>query len=196
MYVNSAGNLWFEEYPWPRPDDVFNGHNFALYGLLYYYALTRDPTSLRLLQGALTTTHDALHVIRQPGWLSRDGLGFASWKLSYHFIQRDQLFTLARLTGDAFFLAEARAFTLDYQYVRLTVRLAAGTQVLYSFGEDGSVTGSQTVVLPEALTAAAAVRRRRFPRDLSWLYLNSGPLAGSWVRESSGVQLVPSAAHS
>jgi hypothetical protein len=110
----SAEDLWLEEYPSSRPSHVFNGFNFAVFGLYDYERLTRDPAAAQLLEGALATMRRRAVAYRVPGGLSYYDLTHKTQSEHYHEIHIWQLGTLAAISGDSYFSQLAATLYADH----------------------------------------------------------------------------------
>ena len=113
-YVDAARYLRLEEYPGLRPSHVLNGADFGVFGLYDYAMLTGDPTAVRLLRGHLTSIRQYLATYRVPGGISRYDLVHRGGSLHYHTIHIEQLRTLARMSGNAWFGQMAALFARDH----------------------------------------------------------------------------------
>jgi hypothetical protein len=108
--VDSSGDTWFEEYIVDPPTHILNGFIWASWGILDYYAATRDSAACDLFQCAVRT------LTRN---LKRYDLGFWSlYELSgtrlpmvaspfYHALHIVQLRIMYALTGEDVFLRVA-----------------------------------------------------------------------------------------
>jgi D-glucuronyl C5-epimerase C-terminus len=107
-------DLWLEEYPSARPTHVFNGFNFALFGIYDYERLTRDAAAAQLLQGALATMRRRASAYRVPGGISLYDLVHRTRHEHYHEIHIWQLADLAAISGDAYFSQLSATFYADH----------------------------------------------------------------------------------
>jgi hypothetical protein len=112
-YVVSR-DLWLEEYPSSRPSHVFNGANFALFGIYDYERLTRDPGANQMLQAALSSVRRHAADYRVPGGISLYDLVHRTRHESYHEVAIWQLADLGRISGDPYFDELAAAFRADH----------------------------------------------------------------------------------
>lgn len=110
------GYLRLEEYPGPRPSHVFNGANFAFFGIYDYAMLTSDPTAIRLVRGHLTTMRRYAIAYRVPGGISLYDLTHRSRIAHYHAVDTWQLGMLGRMGGGRWFTRLGRAFHADYPW--------------------------------------------------------------------------------
>jgi hypothetical protein len=110
---DSNGYLWLEEYPHNGTGErVFNGHMFALLGLVDYYDAT--GRGAKLIDAALTTTRRYAAAIRNRGQISSYSLGDpADQNATYHHVHIVLLRSLFRLTGDRYFHRAADEFQSD-----------------------------------------------------------------------------------
>ena len=108
--VDSRGFLWLQEWPWPgmRPDDTFNGHNSAAFGIYEYWHLTKDAQALEYFRGAATTAQRYAGAFRNPGWLSFYCRAHHDLNPFYHNYHVGQLLELYRMTGAVAFARYAR----------------------------------------------------------------------------------------
>jgi hypothetical protein len=107
------GRLWFEEYPSQEPEQVLNGHLFALFGVYDYARATKKRAAQDVFDGGATTVRDEVGRFRVPGGSSYYNLRDLGGTLKYHDIVVGQLQLLARMTGDRFFAHEAALFHRD-----------------------------------------------------------------------------------
>ncbi len=112
-YVVSR-DLWLEEYPSKRPSHVFNGANFALFGLYDYERLTRDPGATQMLQGALSSVRRHAGNYRVAGGISLYDLVHRTRHEHYHEVAIWQLADLGLISGDPYFDELAAAFRADH----------------------------------------------------------------------------------
>lgn len=98
-FVDRGGYLWFEEFSTACPGRVFNGHMFALFGVLDYYRATGDPRARALVDAAVTTVEHYLPQMRNPGHLSSYGVTATGPNAYYHPVHIAQLDTLSAVTG-------------------------------------------------------------------------------------------------
>lgn len=105
VFVTDDGWLWLEEYAGDvEPMRVLNGHIFAMYGLYFYYQLTRDERAFDLFEGAASTVLGFVPKLRNPGDVSWYGMRVQDNPVAqnegYHRIHVRQLAMLADMTGD------------------------------------------------------------------------------------------------
>lgn len=195
VFVDGDGYLWFEEYAAQVPDRTYNGHLYALLGLVEYYRATHSADALRLIQGGLATAQQAFGIIRSPGWISRYCVTHLVVNAYYHLVDAGLLYRVYRVTGDERFARDGNLLYEDYPDYRITgtATLSAGLHTGYTFGSDGEITGRRTVSLPAATTDHVSHRERIQNRSGIWLAIDQGPLAGTWVREEPGVAYLPGA---
>ncbi len=111
--IDSAGYLWFEEYPQLPPNHTLNGMIFTLFGIYDYYRITKDSTALKFLRGGLTTIKHYLPLFRNEGDYSYYCLTHKVKSKSYHYVHISQLKELYKITGDKYFLQMAQLFEKD-----------------------------------------------------------------------------------
>jgi hypothetical protein len=189
------GLLWLDEYPTVPLDRVFNGHNFAMYGLYDYWRLTSNAEARLLALGAIHSSYVAAATVRDPGGISRYCISQACLdrgvkNAPYHITHIGQLRAIFHLTGHWHFASLAEAFTADSPVTTPgQARLAAGNHDGYVF--DGSGVGTRATTMSLVAASSFAYSRRDVPGGTVrpgngvWLRLSEGPLAGLWVRESS-----------
>lgn len=188
VFVDSAGYLWFEEYAHAAPDRTFNGHNFSLFGVQYYYALTGSEDAARLLRGGLATTEHYASVIRLPYGASRYCLSHDVHNRNYHLVNSGQLRTDYRITGVTSFARLADRLEDDLPDYRVpgTVTLAAGDHTAYSFDSGGAVTARKTVHYASGTTLHYAQRRTTGGSYQVYFLVEGGALDGYWLPEIPG----------
>lgn len=187
------GNLWLEEYPHPTLVSgarVYNGHMFATYGLYSYYAATGNPTAMKLLQGALTTTLENFPSIRRRDYRSVYCVTYPTDAQRYHFVHELELLWNQNMTGDPRFAQRADVFAEDYPRpeAKGTLYFAAGTHKAFAFGPSGEVYASRAVTFTRSSLAPFGARTRIKNRSGIWYAVTSGSFAGYFVQESRGYQ--------
>jgi D-glucuronyl C5-epimerase C-terminus len=65
--VTRNGHIWFEHFAGGYHEHVLNAHLWATFGLYDYWLIAPSPTSLRFLEGGVTTMRDQAHKFRRPG---------------------------------------------------------------------------------------------------------------------------------
>ena len=117
--IDDGGFLWLEEYSGDlEPAYVLNGHIFAIYGLYDYWELTGSVEAAQMIDGAATAVAHYLPEFRAgPGELSWYGLTIKDdprgQHAKYHRIHKEQLRTLAKMTGEVLFSEYADLFESD-----------------------------------------------------------------------------------
>ena len=192
--VDSRGCLWLQEWPWPgmRPDDTFNGHNSAAFGVYEYWHLTKDATALEVFQGAATTSQLYAGSFRNAGWLSFYCLAHHVVNPFYHNYHVGQLLELYRMTGAVAFARYADQFSSDYPRPGLATSMTVepGRYAALRFDGAGNVVERRTVTARRAVTTrvdappAHGPRRRGLPagRRRAVGRLVAGGAAGQGVR--------------
>jgi hypothetical protein len=189
--VDSRGCLWLQEWPWPgmRPDDTFNGHNSAAFGIYEYWHLTRETEALRLFRGAATTAQVYAGTFRNTGWLS---LYCHAHRVVanpfYHHFHVGQLLVLYRMTGSLRFARYADLFSADYPrpIERSSLVVRPGRYEAVQYASSGAVLARRTVTA-KSLVRTQTNRRQRMVRggDIQ-LRIAAGPWAGWWLPELPG----------
>ena len=111
--IDEDGYFWVEEYPDEVDTHALNGFIFAIYGLYEYYEVTKSAESKFLLQAALTTVKDHIHLFRNPGGISYYCLKHKVKSLKYHLIHIKQFKYLYNMTGDRYFKKMSDTFYSD-----------------------------------------------------------------------------------
>ncbi|MFC5285789.1 D-glucuronyl C5-epimerase family protein [Actinokineospora guangxiensis] len=183
--------LWLEEYPRGLADlgeQVFNGHNFAVYGLIDYWALTADPTAADLIRGAAATIKDTgLTGFRKPRALSLYALTSTTQNAKYHQIHVEQALHLWGFTRDPVFLAVASAFRDDYPLPTVggTMRATRRTSTIYQVDSAMRVVRSKEVSFSRD-TQAPADRRQRVTGGPVAFRVTAGSYKNWWFPEGVG----------
>lgn len=118
-YRDSAGYLWFEEYPMPggKPNFVLNGHIFAVLALFKAHGLLPGRGYDLLAKAGAMTVEENAPLFRRKGKTNIYSLrGHRKGDYLPERTVRQQL-QLYMLTGSARFLAYARAFRTDMETV-------------------------------------------------------------------------------
>ena len=187
--VDSHGYYWLQEWPWAgmKPDDTYNGHNSAAFGIFEYWAVTKDPRAQALFRGAAATTQHYASAFRQPGWMSHYCLAHRIVNPLYHNIHVHQLLGLYSMTGAVAFARDADLWEADYPYPATagTLRVTPGRYTVVRFGSSGAQTGSRTVTVARTLACHAAARQRFRARGI-YIRATSGPFSGFWIEEAPG----------
>ncbi len=188
--VDSRGCLWLQEWPWPgmRPDDTFNGHNSAAFGVYEYWHLTRDAQAQEVFRGAATTSQLYAGTFRRPGWISLYCLAHRDQNPYYHNYHVGQLLALYRMTGAVAFARCADQFSADYPKPGLsaTMTVAPGRYAAVRFDGAGNVLERRTVTARRAVTTRVTRRQRLVPRGGVYLRVAAAPWAGWWLAERPG----------
>lgn len=191
--------LWLVEYPYGSPqqaDRVFNGHMSAAFGLWYYYQLTRDRRALAMYDGAVTTIHRYRASLRVRGGSSIYCLTHRSAATgSYHWMHSRQLVQLSLMTGRSEFAQLALALVADSPYPILPrprlVDLAAGRHVGFVYDmATGRLTAARAITLNQATTGTTVRRMRLRGRGIYYRMAPGSPLAGMWVPERAGLNMI------
>jgi putative cell wall-binding protein len=189
------GLLWFELYPWFPYDHTYNGHIFATYGLYDYWRLTGSGEAYQLALGGITTAARVADIVRVPGGVSnyciaQSCLDRMVRNTNYHLTVIGQFIQLYRYTRAESFARLADTFTADFPNFRTDgiVTFQPGTHVAYQFDSSGTGTPASSLTLP--LSSATYVQRTVpygwiRPGNGVWFYMDAGPFAGQWIRESS-----------
>ncbi|GAB94912.1 hypothetical protein BJY21_002076 [Kineosphaera limosa] len=183
--VDDKGLLWFEEYAGPNPDRAFNGHMFALFGVYDYWWLTGDPQARQVVLGGLEATRVRVRDIRVPGGTSRYCLTHRVSDDNYHRVHIGQLFTLHTLTGSTDFARLGDAFIDDAPRDRQggSGMIAAGRVEAVTVDEQGQPASTRIADVAAAQAVEFGARTLLPGRSGVWLRVDSGTLAGTWVRE-------------
>ena len=185
--VDSRDCLWLQEWPWPgmRPDDTFNGHNSAAFGVYEYWHLTKDATALEVFRGAATTSQVYAGSFRNAGWLSFYCLAHHVVNPFYHTYHVGQLLELYRMTGAVAFARYADLFSADYPRPGLaaTMTVEPGTYAALQFGASGAVVARRTVTVRRAVTTRVTRRQRQVRGGDVYLRVAAAPWAGWWLAE-------------
>ena len=188
--VDSRGCLWLQEWPWPgmRPDDTFNGHNSAAFGVYEYWHLTKDATALEVFQGAATTSQLYAGSFRNAGWLSFYCLAHHVINPFYHSYHVGQLLELFRMTGEVAFARYADQFSWDYPRPGLATSMTVepGRYAALRFDGAGNVVGRRTVTARRSVTTRVTRRQRMVRGGAVYLRVAAEPWAGWWLAERPG----------
>ncbi len=188
--VDSRDCLWLQEWPWPgmRPDDTFNGHNSAAFGVYEYWHLTKDATALEVFQGAATTSQAYAGSFRDPGWLSFYCLAHHVMNPFYHNYHVGQLLELYRMTGAVAFAHDADLFSADYPRPGLetTMTVEPGAYAALRFSASGVVVARRTVTARRSVTTRVTRRQRQVRGGKVYLRVAAAPWPGWWLAERPG----------
>jgi hypothetical protein len=187
MNVDARGCLWLQEWPWPgmRPDDTFNGHNSAAFGVYEYWHLTHDARALEVFRGAATTSQMYARVFRRPGWLSLYCLAHRDVNPFYHSYHVGQLLELYRMTGAVVFARYADQFSEDYPKPGLSTSMTVepGRYAAVRFDGAGNVVDRRTVTARRVVHTRVTRRQRQVPGGDVYLRVAAAPWAGWWLAE-------------
>ena len=220
--VDSSGHLWLEEYPTPnRADDVINGADFAIWGLVDYANEFHNSQAAYLASGALTTMLHAIGLVRHPGWIVGYSLSHPTDEsTAYHAIVTEQFLTFAEITGNRAFATLALELASDFPIYRVkgAMTIVAGPhQMAHANGKTLQVTSVSTIKVP-ANTTANIVARVKLAHEPGFWYevasssgnalpsvvsidqvgmlptkpsASSGPYAGLYIREQAHIAYYP-----
>lgn len=188
--VDSRGCLWLQEWPWPgmEPDDTFNGHNSAAFGVYEYWHLTGDAQALEVFRGAATTAQAYAETFRNNGWLSFYCLAHRDLSAYYHNYHVGQLLELYRMTGAVQFARSADAFSADYPRTALaaTMSVQPGRYTAVQFDGSGAVVARKTVSAAQVVKSRTTRRERKLRGGRVYLRVAAAPWAGWWLAEQPG----------
>ncbi len=188
--VDARGFLWLQEWPWPgmRPDDTFNGHNSAAFGIYEYWHLTKDAQALEYFRAATTTAQRYSGAFRNPGWLSFYCRAHHDVNPFYHNYHVGQLLELYRMTGAVTFARYADVFSDDYPRPGLSgaMTVEPGRYTAVKFDALGRVRARRTLAVARALTTRVSRRTRLVPGGELYLRLAGSPAGGWWLAERPG----------
>lgn len=189
VYVDNKRLLWFEEYPAELPDRAMNGHNFALFGVYDYWALTGDLRASQVFRGGLEATRQHAKEIREPGSTSWYCLRRDVQSSTYHGIHISQFYKLYTLTGQLDFARLGDVFQVDApaDYEAGVGYLASGPHIVVTRAEDGTATSTANVTTRRAERVKIDLRLWVKGSRGVWLRIDSGALTGKWVKEIPGV---------
>lgn len=172
LAVVNADELWYEEYPAQQPLHVFNGHVYALLGVLDYARFTGDAEAAARWRRATATVLSHLPRFDLGYWSSYD----LRWRepVSLHYqknIHVPQLRILGTLSGDAPFSETADRWQgyADSSVSRARWQVAlrmhrwrkgSGTMMLPGDADDVVKRSSAT---PSQSAAQPGIALRRFP---------------------------------
>lgn len=189
-WVDSEKNLWLEEYP--RPDivsseRVLNGHIFAVYGLYDYWLQTKDPATLRLLDGAVTTNLNTMSSFRSQQWASVYSLLHKRPDKTYHPVHIEQAQMLFQLAGRTSFVKLGNTFRNDFPLRTESgfAELTPSSRVAYRLNASRKVVATRTVRFTRR-TGAPVNRRERSSGGPVMLRISAGPYTDWWFPEGFG----------
>jgi hypothetical protein len=188
--VDPRGCLWLQEWPWEgmRPDDTFNGHNSAAFGIYEYWHLTHDAQALQYFRAAATTAQVYAGAFRNNGWVSFYCLAHRDINPYYHAYHVGQLLELYRMTGAVQFARSADAFSADYPRpaLKTTMTVRPGRYVAVRFGGSGRVVARKTVNVTRTVSTRTTRRERKAWGGPVYLRVAAAPWAGWWLAEKPG----------
>ena len=175
-----------------RPDDTFNGHNSAAFGVYEYWHLTRDARRWRCSAGRRRRRSSTPAPSAGRAGSASTASPTATSNPYYHTYHVGQLLALYRMTGAVAFARYADQFSADYPKPGLstTMTVAPGRYAAVRFDGAGNVLERRTVTARRAVTTRVTrrqrlvARRRRLPagRRRSVGRLVAGRAAGQGVR--------------
>jgi hypothetical protein len=187
--VDSHDCLWLQEWPWPgmEPDDTFNGHNSAAFGVYEYWHLTGEAQAQEVFRGAATTAQVYADAFRDNGWVSYYCLAHHDINPYYHNYHVGQLLELYRMTGAVQFARYADAFSADYPRpgVNTTMTVQPGRYAAVQFS-GGAVIARKTVNVTKAVSTRVTKRERMARGGEVYLRVAAAPWAGWWLAEQPG----------
>jgi hypothetical protein len=188
--VDARDCLWLQEWPWPgmRPDDTFNGHNSAAFGVYEYWHLTRSAESLEVFRGAATTAQVYAGTFRNNGWLSYYCLAHKEMNPYYHHYHVGQLLELYRMTGAVQFARYADSFSADYPRPGLSTSMTVqpGRYVAVQFSSSGAVLARRAVTAKRLVRTRVTKRQRMVRGGGVYLRVAAAPWSGWWLEERPG----------
>ena len=112
--VNNEDYYWIDEYPWPKPTYVLNGHISGIFGLYDYYLINGSEICELLLKSALSSVQRYINNFRVESGVSNYCLLHKVQAKNYHMLHIHQLECLWKITGDQFFKDMSDNFYADY----------------------------------------------------------------------------------
>jgi D-glucuronyl C5-epimerase C-terminus len=198
--VDSSGYLWLEEYPTNPNDDVINGADFAIWGLVDYANEFHSAAAAYLASGALTTMLYAISLVRNPGWIVGYSVSHPTDEIQeYHLIVTEQFLSFAQITNSSAFADIALELVADFPIYPISgsITLAAGSQLMAQVGENFMATSVGTVNVP-ANTTARVTARVKLANEPGYWYVVAGsagsasnPYGGLYVQEQAGTAYYP-----
>ena len=188
--VDAKDCLWLQEWPWPgmRPDDTFNGHNSAAFGIYEYWHLTGDAQALEYFRGRRPRRSATPAPFATRGWISFYCRAHHDVNPFYHNYHVGQLLELYRMTGALAFARYADLFSADYPRPGLTgtMTVEPGRYAAVQFGAYGGVSARRTLTVRRALTTRVSRRTRMVRGGDLYLRLAGSPAGGWWLAERPG----------
>lgn len=184
--VDEEGFLWFEEYAKnvTNPQYVYNGHIFALFGLYRFQQLTGDADAKRLVEAGLTTVKRWHEFFRTADWVVKYSRRHPVFNKNYQNALIRQLNVLFSMTGDVFFAKAAEQLADDYPDYGITPKgTMNGAVAGYQFDAFGAITNKRSFLFAGPVTVNLGARRTVVEQPGTWLRVDSGELAGFWVKE-------------
>lgn len=187
-YIDANSYLWLEEYarlPIAKSEQVFNGLNFAIFGLYDYWRTTGSTDYVPLMNAALATSdHYAATFFRRAQWVSKYSVYHAWDSYDYHPTHRTQMLQLHGYTHRPAFATYADELADDYPSDATAgwVIFSPGVQWAYRFDGSGAITASLKVTLPSSSMAPFDSRKRIQGRGV-YTHITAGRFAGWWVAE-------------
>ncbi|CAI9400717.1 MULTISPECIES: D-glucuronyl C5-epimerase family protein [Aestuariimicrobium] len=183
--------LWLDEYPQPdgRASAVFNGHYYAMVGLLRYQARTGDARAKKLVQGAAETMAAYRNLCRHPGTFSHYYASNSAHVASYHYVNASCYLNMYNHTGWSPFAHTVDQMIGDWRVSSVPTTVFAKGGYPHSVrpvtGSAGVNAGAATVWRPSRDVVVSSGTRSQwsaFPGV--WSRMDSGPMKGYWIRET------------
>lgn len=189
--VDPSRYLWLDEYPNPdgRPSAVFNGHYFALAGLLFFLDRKEDPRVRKLVLGASETMANYRNLCRNPGQFSHYYASSSANVASYHYFNWSSYLNMYNHTNWAPFAHTTDQMIGDWRVttVPTTVFAKGGYphRVSRVTGSAGLNAGPLfTWTPPRDQVVASGTRTQWLSLKGVWSRMDSGPMAGHWIQET------------
>lgn len=183
--LDSDGYLWFEEYATAenRPEYVYNGHIFGMFGLYDYYIFSHDPDAARLLEGGLLTAKHYFQWFRTPNWVIKYSRRTPVQNPSYQAPVTRQLRILYSMTADTYFATAAEQLADDYPTPQGCPCTLYGGVNAYQFDAAGAITNRMSYVFTNREIHWGDVRRRILNQPGLWIKPLNGPVTNYFIRE-------------
>jgi hypothetical protein len=177
--VDSSGYLWLEEYPTNLNDDVINGADFAIWGVVDYANEFHSSKAAYLASGALTTMLHAIGLVHHHNWIVGYSVSHPTDEIpAYHVIVTEQFLTFAEITGASVFARIALELAADfplYPVVTGTITLAAGPHLMAHVNASTlTATSVSTVQVPANTTAPVMARVKIAHQSGYWYVVGTG----------------------
>ena len=188
--VDPSRYLWLDEYPNPdgRPSAVFNGHYYALAGLLFFLDRKEDPRIRKLVLGAAETMAAYRNLCRNPGRFSHYYAGSSANVSSYHYINWSCYLNMYNHTNWAPFAHTTDQMINDWRVtsVPTTVFAKGGYRhVVRKVGPGGNTAGPPLFWTPARDQVVTSGTRNKWTTIPGvWSRMDSGPMAGHWIQET------------